>query len=116
MAIFLSYTDIRSSPSVLLKFKADWTQDMIASEVISICMGEEKVKNVETDLSNNNPEIIVSWYHKPTGDICEIGGVKNLTWKIADHTILTIAYENQTTTKEQIDELIKWTENQDEFN
>jgi hypothetical protein len=116
MAIFLVFTDLRLLPSRLLKFSTDWKQDLTAFEVVSICMGIEQANTIENDLNKNNPDIIISWYHKPTGDICEIGGVRTLSWKVTDNIIIGVAYENQTSSEEQIDELIKWTQSQEELN
>jgi len=89
---------------------------MTSFEVVTICMGTEKADELENDLYNDNAEIIVSWFHKPTGEICEIGGVGTLKWKIADDTFLSIAYRNSSSTDEQEDELIEWSQSQDDLN
>ena len=113
MSIILLFTDLRTTPSRLLKYRFDWEPNQFASNLIQQVLGEKTVKEIEKDFSKNNPDIIVSWFHKDTKDVSEIGGVGSLRWIVQDNTIITIAYENENTTEQQIEEVINWTLNQD---
>jgi hypothetical protein len=91
----------------------EWEPNLTAKEAIKKCLGESKAQAIEKDLNSNNHEIIVSWWHKPSGDVSEIGGIRTTSWIIANDTVLTINYENENTTQVQIDESIEWALKQD---
>lgn len=55
---------------------------------------------------------MVSWWNKETDEICEIGRVGRLDWASADQTVLTVNYENEATTQQQIDESVDWSSKQ----
>gem|GEM_PF-5227292 len=71
-------------------------------------VGEAVAQIIDDGLRSNDLELIVSWYNKATGDISEMGGVGRLDWLIEDNSILTITYDNGSTTQAQEDELEKW--------
>jgi hypothetical protein len=62
---------------------------------------------IEQDLSDNNHELIVSCWHKPSGNVSEIGGVGTTLWKVKNGSVISISYENENTTQAQIDESIE---------
>src|SRR5688500_3054727 len=107
MTITVFYIDLRTHTSQLAKFLVEWKPNITAKEVVENCLNETKAQIIEKDLRDNNHEIIVSWWHKPSGKISEIGGVGTLLWSIADETVLTVNYENDRTTSNQLDESTK---------
>jgi len=109
MSIKILYTDLRTVPSKLEKCVVEWQPDLTALQVLEKALGETLTNEVERGLKSNSREIIVSWYNESTGDVSEIGGVGTLEWHIPDDTVLTISYENEATTQQQVDESIKWT-------
>jgi hypothetical protein len=113
MAITVLYADLRTHPSQLIKFSAEWEPNMTVKEVIKKCLGESKAQTIEEALSNNDHEIIVSWWHKLSGAISEIGGIGTTLSPISNDSVLTITYENANTTQAQIDESIEWSLKQD---
>jgi len=108
MAVTVLYTNLRGQPSQLAKYLVEWKPNMTAKEVIETCLGEAQAQTIENDLKDNKQEIMVSWWHKPSGKISEIGGLGTTLSEIEDDSIVTINYENQNTTQTQIDESIQW--------
>jgi hypothetical protein len=87
----------------------EWKLNITAKEVIESCLGETQTQTIESELKDNSQEIMVSWWHKPSGKTSEIGGVGITRWEIDDDSVITINYENQNTTQPQIDESLEWT-------
>ena len=113
MSISLLFTDLRSAPSKLEKHNIEWKPNLIAKQALEITLGPNLADDIERDLRNNSRELIVSWYNKRSKEISEIGGVGTVNWVVPDDTVITVSYENQSTTQEQIDESIEWTLKQD---
>jgi hypothetical protein len=113
MSISLLFTDLRSAPSRLEKYNIEWKPNLTAKQALEITLGPNLVDDIEKDLRNNSRELIVSWYNKRSNEISEIGGVGTINWIVTDHTVITVSYENNSTTQQQIDESIEWTLKQD---
>jgi len=113
MSIEIFYTDLRIVPSKLEKRVLEWERDLTAFSALERTLGRLLAESIERDLKNNSQEVMVSWYNKDTDDICEIGGVGSLDWYLEDSTLLTVNYENESTSQEQIEEAIHWTLEQD---
>ncbi|MBN1123321.1 MAG: hypothetical protein JXJ17_19775 [Anaerolineae bacterium] len=109
MSILILYTDLRILPSILQKAEVEWCKGLSAFDAVRQSFGSKVANDIQQDLIRNNTELIVAWYNKASGDICEIGGVGTLDWVIDDYTLLTITYENANTTEEQIAEADQWT-------
>ncbi len=109
MSIIILYTDLRVVPSKLEKHVLEWERDLTALNALERTLGQLLAENIDKDLKKRSREIIVSWYVKDTDDISEIGGIGSLDWNMEDSTILTVSYENESTTQEQIEESINWT-------
>jgi len=43
-----------------------------------------------------------------TEEVGGIGGVDSLDWRIEDHSLLTVVFEDETTTEERLDEIMNW--------
>jgi hypothetical protein len=82
--------------------------ELTAYEAVALAVGEAYAAQVESDLANNSEEIIVGWSDTDTGEHSEVGGVGSLMWPIAPNGVLTISYENEHTTQDQIDESSEW--------
>jgi hypothetical protein len=90
MAITVLFTDLRIYPSQLEKYSVKWEPNMTAREVIKDCLGEMKTQVIEKDLNDNNQEITVVWWHKPSGETSEVGGAGTIQWSIDDDSVLSI--------------------------
>jgi hypothetical protein len=109
MSISLLFTDLRSAPSRLEKHNIEWKPRLTAKQTFELTLGPTLADDIEKDLHNNSRELIVSWYNKRSNEISEIGGVGTVNWAVPDDTVITVSYENERTTQEQIDESIEWT-------
>ena len=109
MSIQILYTDLRTVPSKLEKHILEWERDLTAFTALERALGQLVSESIDRDLKNRSREIMVSWYVKDTDDISEIGGTGTLDWNLWDSTILTVNYENESTTQEQIEEATNWT-------
>ncbi len=109
MGITVLYTDLRRLPSRLERQTAEWRPALTAFEALQLALGPALAREIEKDLLSNSREVMVPWWNKDTDDHSEIGGVGSLDWTIADGTVVTVNYENQATTQQQIDEAIEWT-------
>ena len=109
MTVVIIFTDLRIVPSKLAKYSVEWHPGFSARQVLEMSLGDILANEIEKDLKNNSHEIVVSWYNKRSGDVSEIGGVGTLDWSIPEDTVLTVSYENESTTQNQIDESIEWT-------
>lgn len=109
MTVVIFFTDLRSVPSKLKHYEMDWRPNLTAFDAIVATAGIMEAKKIRDDLANDNHDLIVSWYNRETDEISEIGGVGTLEWLIQDNTTLTVNYEDETTTREQINEADAWT-------
>ncbi len=109
MSIKILYTDLRTVPSKLEKHVLEWERDLTAFHALERTLGRLVAETIDKDLKNDNHELMVSWYNKDTGDICEIGGVGRLDWYVQDSMLLTVNYENESTSQQQIEEADNWT-------
>ena len=109
MSVVILYTDLRCMPSKLSRHEINWIAEQTALFYLQKALGETLAEEVDNDLRNNSSEIIVGWYDKISGDICDMGGTGSLDWITLDSYVLTISYENELTTEQQIDESIEWT-------
>lgn len=108
MSIKIFFADLRTKPSRLLENMVTCVPELTALEAVARALGQEKAKQITSDLLSNNPDLTVSWNNLKTGEQSEIGGVGSLDWKIPDNSVLSVVYENEATSQEQIDESIEW--------
>jgi hypothetical protein len=108
LAVKILYVDVRDDKQIMQSFTISWQKELSASEAIRQTVKQAIADEIINDLKRNNPEIIVSWYHEETEDHSEMGGVGDLDWEIPDKSVLTITYENENTTPEQIDLSSDW--------
>ena len=113
MSIVILFTDLRAYPSKLEKHVAEWAPDMTARQILQSHLGSDLVNGIDQDLKENNQELKVSWYNNYSGDISEIGGIGNIDWIVPDGMVITVSYENEHTTRQQIDDSIAWTMKQE---
>ena len=109
MGVEIFYTDLRCVPSQLLYTRVEWISGKTALSFLQEALGEDSSKEIDNDLRKKSSELIVSWYDKDSKEICEIGGTGSLNWIMPDNYVLSVCYENEFTTEEQIEESIKWT-------
>ncbi len=107
VAVFL--TDLRHMPSKLERHVVDWRDGLTAFQALEHAFGAAIAEEIDSDLKADSKELIVSWMNKRTEDVSEIGGIGTLDWSIPNDTVLTVSYEGEATTQQQIDESIEWT-------
>ena len=108
MAIKILYADLRNNASRYEHFAIAWKPGLTALLATQQTLTAEIADQITDDLHDNNQEIMVSWYNVITEEHSEIGGVGSLDWEIPDGSVLTIVYEDETTTQHQIDESSAW--------
>jgi hypothetical protein len=113
MSVIVLLTGLRQNPSKLVRCDINWESNLTAKQVIEKAFGNLLSAEIENDLRINNSKLMIAWYNKASGDVSEIGGVGNLNWKVSDNIVITINYESDSTTDDQIEESIKWTLSQD---
>ncbi len=108
MSVIVLYTDLRNSQTILKEAEVHWTQDISAYRVIEKALGQNDSQRIQFDLSNNSPNITVSWSSFITESHSDIGGVPDLGWLVEDESILVITYEDESTTDEQRENSSDW--------
>ncbi len=108
MSIKVFFVDLRNRTSVYRKAILDWYPQLTAEEAVHKAFGSDVAQEAVADLVQNRPEIFVSWDNPTTEEHSEVGGVGSLDWHIPDTSNLTIIYEDQDTTNQQIDESSDW--------
>ena len=108
MSVIVFYVDLRKGETLLQKFIVEWSDGLEADPVLEIALGKDLAEKIKVDLASNNQEIIVSWNNLDTGEHSEMGGIGTLSWVISNNSILTIVYEDQNTTEDQVNKSNEW--------
>jgi hypothetical protein len=108
MSLKVYFVDLRNRISVYRKAALEWYPHLTAEEAVREAFGNELAQQAVADLQQNRPEILVAWDNPTTEEHSEVGGVGSHDWQIPDTSNLTIIYEDQDTTNQQIDESSDW--------
>jgi hypothetical protein len=108
VSVVILFTDLRAAPSKLKKHILEWQPNLTAKQALEMTLGQSSTAEIEKELKNNSHELIVSWYNKRSNEISEIGGLGEINWIVPDDTVITVSYENENTTEQQINESVEW--------
>jgi hypothetical protein len=108
MSVKVFYVDLRNRTSEYKKAVIDWHSELTAEAAVRQAFGESVANQAVHDLDINSGEIGIAWHIPDTDEHSEIGGVGSLDWDIPDISYLTIVYEDEHTTNQQIDESSEW--------
>lgn len=108
MAVRILYIDIRDEKQVMRSYTVAWRPKLTAYDAIRLALNMTKALEVARDLESNDPDILIAWHDEELATHSEVGGVANLDWDIPDKSVLTIVYENQNSTQQQIDASSDW--------
>jgi hypothetical protein len=110
------YSDLRVQPSLMVRAKIEWQPSLTALEAISRVVGEQRAEQVAEDLITNQGELMVFSWRYIDGVAREVSGVGRLDWDVDEHSVLSVNYENELTTSEQIEAFDRWCLKTDEEN
>ncbi len=108
MSIIVYFVDLSSADSRLEKIVMEKESGLTAFGALERALGLPLAKKIESDFASNSRAIMVSWWNKETDEHSEYGGVGAIDWEIDDHSVLTVNYESETTTEQQINDSIEW--------
>lgn len=109
MSVIVLFVDLRNRNSVLKEIEVPWSKELSAADILEKSLSGAVAAQIEEDLTQrNNPFLIVSWNSLTTGEHSDVGGVGSLDWPIDDNLILTVTYEDESTTAQQVDESSEW--------
>jgi len=106
--IQLFYSDLRRGQSSKEKYLVDWYDGLTAFDVIAQALGKGEAVRINERLARGDLGLTVSWSNWVTEEVGGIGGVDSLDWRIEDHSLLTVVFEDETTTEERLDEIMNW--------
>lgn len=108
MPIQILLADLRGGISQYDSGYAEWFMGITAKESIRIGISYQLAAQVEHDLAQDNRELMVAWNSNISDQHSEVGGVGAIGWEIEDHSVLTIVYQDASTTSAQIDASSEW--------
>lgn len=108
MSIKVLLNDLRTYPLQFNRYIVDWLPGMRADEVVKKAFPLPVAERIFDDLHKNNQEVTVSWLNDILDQRSEVGGVGSFDWEIPDRSILIITYQDDTTSKDSIDQAISW--------
>ena len=108
MAVKILYVDIRDEKQMMESFVVEWNSGLTAREAVEQALTRNNASEIAHHLHSNNSEITVAWHDEKIEEHSEVGGIGNLDWQIPDKSVLTVVYENERTTPQQIDMSSDW--------
>jgi len=108
MSIKVLFNDLRIYPLQFNRHIIDWFPGMRADEVVKKSFPISVAERIIDDLNKNNQQITVSWLNDILDQRSEVGGVESFDWQIPDKSILIIIYQDDTTSKDSVEQAISW--------